>query len=444
MTTEALDKLPTTPEQLPADLREEYELLSANAVEILPRSEFITKLARARRDGRPLRIKYGADPSAPDIHLGHSVPIRKLKQFQDAGHQVVFIIGGYTARIGDPSGKNAARPRLTAEDVRANAATYMEQIFKILDRDKTEIVDNADWLEPMTVSNVIELMARYTVSQMLEREDFHKRFEGETPIALHEFIYPLLQGYDSIAVRADVELGGTDQKFNLLVGRELQRQDGLQPQCIMTMPLLVGLDGAHKMSKSLGNYIGVSEEPRDMFGKAMSLPDNLMWDWFALAAGAGAAETAELKAAFDSGAKHPRELKEELARRLVTQYYDAGEAGRQAEDFAKRFTRREFPEDTAERHSLKTTGGPEHDNRNLIRLMLTLKAAESVREARRLVEKSVKFVESPLTQEELDDFQKNPVEFASRHLLCPGTYKLKIGKTRFVIVDLSAGGAANP
>lgn len=430
MTSKAAEKVPTTPEELPSDLREEYELLVSNAVEVLPRADFISKLYRARRDGRPLRIKYGADPSAPDIHLGHSVPIRKLKQFQDAGHQVVFLIGGYTARIGDPSGKNTARPRLTAEDVKANAATYLEQIFKILDRDKTEVVDNADWLEPMTVSNVIELMARYTVSQMLEREDFHKRFESETPIALHEFIYPLLQGYDSIAVRADLELGGTDQKFNLLVGRELQRQEGQEPQCIMTMPLLVGLDGTNKMSKSLGNYIGVSEAPRDIFGKAMSLPDALMWDWFALAAGATPAEVAELKSSFESGSRHPRELKEELARRLVTQYYGAEDASREADEFRNRFTLKEFPAETAETVSVPAGGA------TLMKVLQAAGAAKSTREIQRLAEQgAVKFISSP------DGYAapQSPAETinALRSPMPEGEYRLKVGKLKFYRVVIS-------
>lgn len=429
MTTEATEKLPSTPEELPSDLREEYELLVSNTVEVLPRAEFIQKLVRAKREGRPLRIKYGADPSAPDIHLGHSVPIRKLKQFQDAGHQVVFLIGGYTARIGDPSGKNTARPRLTAEEVRRNAATYLEQIFKILDRDRTEVVDNADWLEPMTVSDVIELMAKYTVSQMLEREDFHKRFESETPIALHEFIYPLLQGYDSVAIRADVELGGTDQKFNLLVGRELQRQAGQEPQCIMTMPLLVGLDGTHKMSKSLGNYVGVSESARDIFGKTMSLPDALMWDWFALAAGASPAEVTELKADFESGRRHPRDLKEELARRLVAAYHGAEAAQREAEEFRSRFTLKEFPDETAETVEVPAEGA------TLLKVLQAAGAAKSTREIQRLAEQgAVKVIEAP----EGSPIAEGSSETAGalRAPLPAGEYKLKVGKLKFYRVRI--------
>ena len=422
---------PVTPEILA-----ELELLVSNTVEVLPRDEFARKLARSRAEGRPLRIKYGADPSAPDLHLGHAVPIRKLRQFQDAGHQVVFLIGGYTARIGDPSGKNAARPRLGKDQVKANAATYLKQIFKILDPAKTEVVDNADWLEPMTVSDVIELMGKFTVSQMLEREDFHKRFENETPIALHEFIYPLLQGHDSVAIRADVELGGTDQKFNLLVGRELQRQAGQEPQCIMTTPLLVGLDGAHKMSKSLGNYIGVDEAPLDMFGKAMSLPDALMWDWFALAAGAPPDEVAALKASLESGARHPRDLKDDLARRITATYHGTDEAERQSADFRKRFTEKSFPEETAERAEFPA-------GTTLQAVLTGLKVAASSREAQRLVQQgAVKLVADGGTDASalaalLANAATDPLA-ALRPPLPSGEHRFKLGKTRFAVVTVSA------
>jgi tyrosyl-tRNA synthetase len=410
----------------------EYGILSSCTVDILPRDEFIKKLEKSRAKGKPLRIKYGADPSAPDIHLGHSVPIRKLKQFQDLGHQVVFIIGDYTARIGDPSGKNAARPRLTKEEVNVNAKTYLDQIFKILDREKTEVVYNSAWLEAMDVTATIELMSKYTVSQMLEREDFHNRFENETPIFIHEFIYPLLQGYDSIAVRADVEIGGTDQKFNLLVGRELQRTEGMEPQCIMTLPLLVGLDGAHKMSKSLGNYIGISEAAQAMFGKAMSIPDSIMWDYFELAAGAGPMEVATLKQAFDSGSRHPRDIKEELARRLVTLYYSANEAEKEAADFRARFTLREFPDATAERIEVALA-----EATNLQQLLLKIGAAKSAREVQRLVEQgAVKVIEEPESKP-IGSVQGDNKGAVLKAVLVAGTYKMKIGKTRFVVVTLN-------
>jgi len=416
---------------IPEEIREEYETLVAGTVEVLPHHEFIEKLVRSKRSGTPLRIKYGADPSAPDIHLGHSVPIRKLKQFQDFGHQVVFIIGDYTARIGDPSGKNTARPRLKKEQVEENARTYLDQIFKILDRNKTEVVFNSTWLEKMDVSATIELMSKFTVSQMLEREDFHRRFEQEAPIFLHEFIYPLLQGYDSIAVRADVELGGTDQKFNLLVGRELQREAGMEPQCIMTMPLLVGLDGVNKMSKSLGNYIGITEPARDMFGKAMSIPDELMWDYFQLTVGMSPSEVEALRRRVANGELHPRDAKELLAKKIVELYHGAATAEREAEEFRARFTLRRFPDDTADRFELPLTEAP-----NLIKLLTATHAATSAREAQRLVQQGgVRVFEQPPSRPiEIQD--DSATATAARMPLVPGVYKLKVGKTKFMIITL--------
>ncbi|MGB9690619.1 MAG: tyrosine--tRNA ligase [Candidatus Sumerlaeaceae bacterium] len=417
---------------IPDEIREEYEILASNTVEILPSEEFIEKLLRSKRESRPLRVKYGADPSAPDIHLGHSVPIRKLKQFQDLGHQVVFLIGDYTARIGDPSGKNTTRPRLSKEQVLQNARTYLEQIFKILDRDRTEVVFNSTWLEKMDVSATIELMSKFTVSQMLEREDFHRRFEREVPIYLHEFIYPLLQGYDSIAVRADIELGGTDQKFNLLVGRTLQREAGMDAQCVMTMPLLVGLDGVNKMSKSLGNYIGITEPPRDMFGKTMSIPDELMWDYFQLAAGFSSAQTQAIRERVKSGELHPRDAKELLAKTIVSLYHSPEAAEREAEAFRARFSLRLFPEESADRYRLRLSEAP-----NLIKLLTATGAASSAREAQRLVQQGgVKVFDQPPCQP-IDLLDNAAVLSSARMPLVAGTYKLKVGKTQFMIVELS-------
>lgn len=417
--------------KLPPEIQEEFDILTSNTVEVLPRHEFAAKLLRSRKENRPLRIKYGADPSAPDIHLGHSVPIRKLRQFQDFGHQVVFLIGGYTARIGDPSGKNTTRPRLTSQQVKENAETYLQQIFQILDRDKTEVVDNADWLENMTVSETIELMSKYTVSQMLEREDFHKRFESEQPIYIHEFIYPLLQGYDSIAIRADVELGGTDQKFNLLVGRELQRMEGQEPQCVMTMPLLVGLDGHHKMSKSLGNYIGISENPRDMFGKAMSIPDELMSVYRRLVLTASETEIAEIESQITSGALHPRDAKMDVAAQITDTYHGAGAGQEQKADFIKRFSEREFPEETAERLSVTST-----EINNLQQLLQHLQIAKSSREAQRLVtQKAVHFHQEP-EGSTLGTMSTDEPLALLRAPLSTGDYWLKIGKKRFIIFTI--------
>ena len=416
-------------EKIPAEIRAEFELLTANAVEVLPADESARKLLKSRRENRPLRIKYGADPSAPDLHLGHSVPIRKLLQFQELGHQVVFLVGDYTARIGDPSGKNSARPRLTKERVDENARTYLDQIFRILDKEKTEVVFNSHWLENMTVSATIELMSRYTVSQMLEREDFHNRFENETPIYIHEFIYPLMQGYDSIAMRADVELGGTDQKFNLLVGRELQRQDGMEPQCVMTMPLLVGLDGAHKMSKSLGNYIGITESAQSMFGKCMSIPDELMWEYFELAAGATSQEAGELRTSMENGATHPRELKENLACRIVTLYHGEDAAKAEAEEFRSRFTLRQFPDETAEHITMSLS-----EASNLTQFLVKAGVVKSSREAQRLIDQGgVRILEDPAPHEFTEPSEEEKANLA-RKPLTAGVFKMKMGKTRFAVV----------
>jgi tyrosyl-tRNA synthetase len=416
---------------IPDEVREEYLQLTSAAVDLLPANEFAEKLVKSRREKRPLRIKYGADPSAPDIHLGHSVPIRKLKQFEECGHQVVFIIGDYTARIGDPSGKNTARPRLTKDEVNANAETYLNQIFKILDRNRTEVVYNSDWLEKMDVTATIELMSKYTVSQMLERDDFHKRFESEVPIYIHEFIYPLLQGYDSIAVRSDLEIGGTDQKFNLLVGRELQRQSGMSPQCIMTLPLLVGLDGSNKMSKSLGNYIGINESAQAMFGKSMSIPDELMLTYFELAVGSSPKEIEAFESDLKSGTTHPRALKEQLARMIVQLYHGAESADREANDFRSRFTLREFPDDTAERFSSSTI-----ETRNLGQLLVKMGAAKSSRETQRLAEqKAIRIISDP-EPHPLSSYNGDGLGLL-RVSLVPGEYKLKIGKTRFAVVTIT-------
>ncbi len=426
-----MNTTPSADLNLPEEIREEFEILASNTVEILPRHEFAAKLLKARKEGRPLRVKYGADPSAPDIHLGHSVPIRKLKQFQDFGHQVVFIIGGYTARIGDPSGKSTTRPRLTLEQVKENAETYMQQIFKILDRDKTEVVDNAEWLEGMSVSETIELMSKYTVSQMLEREDFHNRFDSEAPIYIHEFIYPLLQGYDSIAVRSDIELGGTDQKFNLLVGRELQRMEGQEPQCVMTMPLLVGLDGHNKMSKSLGNYIGVSDHPRDMFGKAMSIPDELMSTYYRLVLAAGAEDLTAFEAKVSSGELHPRDAKMDIAARITDLYHGEGAGEEQRADFIKRFSERTFPEETAERVAISSA-----EIQNVQQFLQHIGVAKSSREAQRLVsQKAVHFLQEP-DGSDLKSQTGEPLKLLKSPLV-HGEYRLKVGKTRFVILTVS-------
>lgn len=304
-------------------------------------------LAERIKAGKVLRIKLGMDPTAPDLHFGHTVVLNKLRQFQDLGHQVIFLVGDFTAQIGDPSGKNATRPPLTKEQVLANAETYKSQVFKILDPEKTEIRFNSEWMDKMTAVDMVRLTAKYTVARMLERDDFQKRYSENRPIAVHEFLYPLTQGYDSVALECDVELGGTDQKFNLLVGRDIQREYGLPPQAILTMPILEGLDGVAKMSKSLNNYIGIFEPANEMFGKIMSISDELMWRWFTLLSFRSLEEIERLKQEAEAG-RNPRDIKFELARELVARFHDETAAASAQEAFINRFTKNEIPEDIEE------------------------------------------------------------------------------------------------
>ena len=309
---------------------EQMAIIRQGCQEIIREEELAARLEKARATGTPLRVKAGFDPTAPDLHLGHTVLIQKLKNFQDLGHQVIFLIGDFTGLIGDPSGKSETRPPLTEEQVKANAATYERQIFKILDPDKTLIDFNSRWMKPMQAQDLIRLAARHTVARMLEREDFHKRYTSQTPISIHEFLYPLIQGYDSVALEADVELGGTDQTFNLLVGRDLQREYGQQPQVVITLPLLEGLDGVQKMSKSLGNYVGIDEPAKEMFGKLMSISDDLMMRYYALLTDITPDELARLKDDLASGAKHPRQVKEDLAKAMVARYHSRAAADHEA------------------------------------------------------------------------------------------------------------------
>jgi tyrosyl-tRNA synthetase len=319
--------------------------LTRGTVEVIDRRELTEKLRKGAAAGRPLRVKAGFDPTAPDLHLGHTVLIQKLKHFQDAGHQVVFLVGDFTGMIGDPTGKNETRKALTREEVERNAATYREQIFKILDPARTEVRFNSEWLSPLPIDRMVRIAAQMTVARMLERDDFRKRFTSERPISIHEFLYPLFQGYDSVALEADVEFGGTDQKFNLLVGRDLQRAFGQAPQVVMTTPLLVGLDGVNKMSKSLGNYVGITEPPETIFGKMMSVSDDLMVTYYELLSDVSAAEVDALRRGLADGTRHPMEAKVALAREIVSRFHGAA-AGREAEEgFRSRFSRKEFPED---------------------------------------------------------------------------------------------------
>ncbi|NOQ36864.1 MAG: tyrosine--tRNA ligase [Methylococcaceae bacterium] len=319
------------------------ESLIRGADEVLVKAELVKKL----EEGRPLRIKAGFDPTAPDLHLGHTVLINKLKQFQDAGHQILFLIGDFTGMIGDPTGKNVTRKPLTREDVLENAKTYQEQVFKILDPDKTEILFNSSWMNAMSPADLIQLAAKHTVARMLERDDFNKRFKGGQPIAIHEFLYPLIQGYDSVEMKADVELGGTDQKFNLLVGRQLQAIYGQKPQVVITMPILEGLDGVQKMSKSLNNYIGVSEPADEMFGKIMSISDELMWRYFELLSFRPMTEISQWQVECEQGA-NPRNYKVLLAQEIIERFHDAEAAKKALENFEARFQRGAIPDEMDE------------------------------------------------------------------------------------------------
>jgi len=327
------------------EARRQLDVLKARAVDLLVEEELYAKLRRSLSTGTPLRVKLGLDPTAPDLHIGHTVVIHKLREFQALGHDVIFLIGDFTGMIGDPSGRSETRQPLTVEQIRENAETYKRQIFKILDPQRTIIEYNSRWGKALGSEGIIKLAARYTVARMLERDDFQKRFAEGRPISLHEFLYPLLQGYDSVALRADVELGGTDQKFNLLVGRELMRDNGMEPQVIMTLPILEGLDGVQKMSKSLGNYIGIDEPPETIFGKAMSIPDSLIMRYMELATAIPREEIAGIQAGMAKGSVHPRDAKVRLAKALVAQYHSDEAAEKAARWFMQTFSARQFPED---------------------------------------------------------------------------------------------------
>lgn len=325
-------------------IEEALAVIKRGVEDLLPEDELIAKL----KEGRPLRVKLGADPTAPDIHLGHTVILTKLRQFQDLGHEVIFLIGDFTGMVGDPSGKNTTRPPLTKEQVMANAETYKEQVFKVLDPAKTRIEFNSSWLGDMGAEGMIRLASRQTVARMLERDDFKKRFHDHQSIAIHEFMYPLLQGYDSVALEADVELGGTDQRFNLLMGRELQKEYGQKPQIVITMPLLVGLDGEKKMSKSAHNYIGISEAPSEMFGKVMSISDDLMWDWYVLLSFRPLAEIDEFKARVADGSLNPRDVKVWLAKEIIARFHSQADADAAEQEFINRFQKGAMPDEMPE------------------------------------------------------------------------------------------------
>ncbi len=360
-------------------LNEQMDLIKRGVVEIIPEDELVRKIEKSIKTSKPLNIKLGCDPSRPDLHIGHSVVIRKLAQFQELGHQAILIIGDFTGMIGDPSGRNATRPALTLEATRINGNSYFEQASKILHKEKTKIVYNSEWLGKMSFEDVIKLASKYTVARMIERDDFTKRFKAGEPISVHEFLYPLAQAMDSVAIESDVELGGTDQKFNLLVGRDIQREYGIEPQVILTMPLLVGTDGVEKMSKSYDNYIGISDEPSQIFGRTLSIPDNLIYQYFELATNVSNQKLSEIKSQLADGNANPRDIKRELARTLVTMYHNKEAAEIAQQEFDNIFINKGLPDDIEEFNIGQVK------EINILDLIILVNFAPSKGEARRLV-----------------------------------------------------------
>ena len=399
--------------------QEQLEYLRKGAVDIIRGEELLGKLQRAFKEKAPLTVKVGFDPSAPDLHLGHTVVIRKMKHFQDMGHRVVFVIGDFTGMIGDPTGQSKTRPVLTKEQVKKNAETYKKQVFKILHPKKTVIEFNSRWLGKLGAAGFIQLASKYTVARILERDDFAKRYKGGMPIGLHEFLYPLAQAYDSVALKADVEMGGTDQTFNLLVGREVMREYGLEPQVVLTMPLLEGLDGVEKMSKSLGNYVGINEPPREIYGKVMSLSDALMWRYWELLTDATLSEIAAMRQRVEAGELHPKQAKSDLARLIVADYHGEKAAREAASEFEKIFARRETPEEVREVRL------PSADQRIWVpRLLVTLGMAKSNGEARRLIEQGGVSLDGERLSDPSHEIPAAP----------SSSFLIKVGKRHFVRV----------
>ncbi len=359
-------------------LNEQLEHIRRGAAEIIPEEELAKKIEKSIKDGAPLNVKLGCDPSRPDLHLGHSVVLRKLRQFQDLGHTAILIVGDFTGMIGDPSGRNKSRPSISLEETRQNGESYFKQASKILSKKNVKIVYNSDWLGKMKFEDVIKLASKYTVARMLERDDFEKRYKAGEPISVHEFLYPLAQAMDSVAIKADIELGGTDQKFNLLVGRDIQREYGMDPQVILTMPLLIGTDGVEKMSKSLGNYIAITDTPDEMYGKTLSIPDTLIYDYFLLTTSAAESDLRKIKHEVETKSVNPRDLKRRLAREIVALYHNQEAAIQAEENFDRVFVRKENPEEIEE---VALSDG----ELSLIQLLVNIGAAKSNGEARRLV-----------------------------------------------------------
>lgn len=365
-------------------VEEQIKVIGSGTVEVIPEEEMRTKVLRSISTRKPLTIKLGVDPTRPDLHIGHSVPLNKLRHFQELGHQVVLLIGDFTALIGDPSEQDSTRPVLTPEEVEKNARTYVEQAEKIIDTRRARLVRNSEWLAPLTFKEVLELTSRFTVARIMERDDFSRRFKDEKPLGLHEFLYPVMQAYDSVVLRADVEIGGTDQKFNLLAGRNLQRGMGQEPQVVLTLPLLEGTDGVNKMSKSMENDIGLTDPPGEMFGKLMSIPDDIMWKYFGLVTALTPDEIADLKNSVEAGDLNPREAKDRLAREVVEVYHGPEAAERAADEFRRVFSRKELPEEMPVARLSRS--GFSTERVWVVDLLISLGLAASKGEARRLVE----------------------------------------------------------
>ena len=408
------DKLLTNP-PITDRVREAMAISLRGCDELLPQDDWLTKLARSEATGVPLRIKLGLDPTAPDIHIGHTVVLNKMRQLQDLGHQVIFLIGDFTSLIGDPSGRNSTRPPLSAEQIRANAETYKAQAFMVLDPARTELRYNSEWSDALGARGMIQLAARYTVARMMERNDFAERFRAGTPISVHEFLYPLMQGYDSVALKSDIELGGTDQKFNLLVGRHLQQEYGQEPQCILTMPLLEGTDGVEKMSKSKGNYVGITEDANTMFAKVLSISDALMWRWYTLLSFRSMAEIERLQAEVAAG-RNPKEAKVLLAREITTRFHSAQAADAAEQDFAHR-SRGGVPDAIPE---VQLSGAP----LGIGVLLKQAGLAPSTSEANRLIDGGGVRVDASVVS---DKALK----------LAAGSYVVQVGKRRFARVTLA-------
>jgi tyrosyl-tRNA synthetase len=397
------------------EINEQMDVIKRGVVDLLPEEELVKKLERSLKENKPIIVKLGCDPSRPDLHLGHTVVLRKMRQFQDLGHQAILIIGDFTGMIGDPSGKSATRPALTLEETRRNGQSYFEQASKVLDKNKTKIVYNSEWLGKMTFEDVIRLASKYTVARMLDRDEFQTRYKKGDPISVHEFLYPLAQAMDSVAIHADVELGGTDQKFNLLVGRNIQREYGQEPQVILTMPLISGTDGVQKMSKSLENYIGISEPANEIYGKTLSIHDNFIYEYFELLTNVSRAELTRIKAALQDQSQNPRDLKRQLARELVTLYYSQEEAIKAEQEFDKIFVKKDIPDDIRE-FTLDTADPIIW----IVKLMTASGLASSNSDAKRLIQEGGVSIDG----ERVTDIDLE--------LSLDTAFVLKVGKRRFV------------